>query len=75
MRKIFLETSVRKELARYFGCTLQMVGQALNGRSESELALRIRDAAIRAGGVRLPLRKPADTAALSKLYQDMKETV
>jgi hypothetical protein len=50
-RKIVVETGECNELAKLFGCSLQMVSYSLNFKKNSLLARKIRAAAIKRGGV------------------------
>ena len=57
MQKIYLEPKEKRNLARIFSCSLKWIHVALNGESESDSALRIRQKALQMGGVKIPKRK------------------
>lgn len=50
MAKILADTEIRKKLEGIFQCRRETVSQALNCRTNSELAKRIRVMAIKLGG-------------------------
>ena len=51
MGKILTRHGEKAELMKIFNCSLPTVRGALNGSTKSELAVRIRKAAIERGGV------------------------
>jgi predicted transcriptional regulator len=54
MGKIFVERGEISRMARLFGCTCQTVRNALRGVTECETADRIREEALKGGGVEKP---------------------
>lgn len=50
MAKILVDTEIRKKLEELFQCSRKMVSEALNCRSDSDLAKKIRTMAIKLGG-------------------------
>jgi hypothetical protein len=52
MQKIFLIPALKRQLAIKFGCTVQFVYRALNGKVDTFLAAQVRDEAIKMGGVK-----------------------
>lgn len=48
--KILVDTDIRKQVQKTFGCTATMVSLALNGHKDTELARRIRKRALDLGG-------------------------
>jgi hypothetical protein len=57
MKKILVERGEISRMARLFNCSRQTVHNALFGLVESELTQRIREDALRAGGVEKPNRR------------------
>jgi hypothetical protein len=56
MGRIFVERGEIKRMATLFNCTRQTVHNALRGVTECETAERIREEALKAGGVERPRR-------------------
>ncbi|WP_270621223.1 hypothetical protein [Parabacteroides merdae] len=50
MAKILADTEIRKKLEEIFRCSRKTVSEALNCRSDSDLARKIRVMAIKLGG-------------------------
>ena len=50
MAKILADTEIRKKLEEIFQCSRKTVSEALNCRSDSELAKKIRARAVKMGG-------------------------
>jgi hypothetical protein len=50
MAKILADTEIRKKLESIFGCRRETISQALNCKTHSEQAKRIRAMAIKLGG-------------------------
>jgi predicted transcriptional regulator len=54
MGKILVERGEISRMARLFGCTCQTVRNAIRGVTEGERTERIREEALKAGGVEKP---------------------
>jgi hypothetical protein len=57
MKRILVERGEVKRMAKLFCCSYQTVRNALRGFAECERAYRIREDALRAGGVEKPRRR------------------
>lgn len=60
MKKVLVAHGEKGELAKIFQVSLVTVRDALNGKTHSELAARIRQAAIRRGGMEQAEKVKAD---------------
>ena len=49
-KKVLVDQEIREKLRNMFGCSRKMVWEALNYRTDSDLAKRIRHTAIKLGG-------------------------